>query len=46
MPWIGRQFSNRDHSTIMHSLRKMEHRLEVDAALRERVERIEEQLNA
>jgi len=37
LPEIGRRFGGRDHSTCLHSVRKIEQRLETDAALRARV---------
>jgi chromosomal replication initiator protein len=35
---IGEGFGNRDHSTVIHSLRKVEARLEDDEEFRSRVE--------
>jgi chromosomal replication initiator protein len=32
-PEIGRNFGNRDHTTIMHAVRKIEELMETDAAL-------------
>jgi chromosomal replication initiator protein len=32
-PEIGRQFGNRDHTTIMHAVRKIEELMEADAGL-------------
>jgi chromosomal replication initiator protein len=35
---IGNHFGGRDHSTVIHSVNKVEQDLEVDAAMRERIE--------
>jgi chromosomal replication initiator protein len=35
---IGAHFGGRDHSTVIHSVNKVEHDLETDAGLRERIE--------
>jgi chromosomal replication initiator protein len=35
---IGNQFGGRDHSTVLHSVHKVEQDLETDASLRERIE--------
>jgi chromosomal replication initiator protein len=32
-PEIGRRFGNRDHTTIMHAVRKIEELMEADASL-------------
>ena len=32
-PEIGRRFGNRDHTTIMHAVRKIEELMEADAGL-------------
>jgi len=37
---IGNHFGGRDHSTVIHSINKVEHDMEVDPALRERIETI------
>ena len=41
---IGREFGGRDHSTVIHSVRKVEERLRGDEAFRERVESLRMQL--
>jgi chromosomal replication initiator protein len=38
---IGRYFGGRDHTTMMHSCRKIEERLRVDTALRQEIEQLE-----
>ena len=38
LPEIGRQFGNRDHTTVMHAIRKVEELCDSDAAFREDVE--------
>jgi chromosomal replication initiator protein len=35
---IGNHFGGRDHSTVIHSVNKVEHDIETDAGLRERIE--------
>jgi chromosomal replication initiator protein len=37
---IGRMFGGRDHSTVIHSIAKVEEELRADPALRQRVERL------
>jgi chromosomal replication initiator protein len=41
---IGKQFGNRDHTTVLHSIRTMESRLTSDAELRAAVRQLEEKL--
>lgn len=41
---IGREFGGRDHSTVIHSVRKVEERLRGDEAFREKVESLRMQL--
>ena len=38
---IGVYFGGRDHTTVLHAIRKIEGQLETDATLRRRVERVE-----
>lgn len=40
-PVIGDRFGRRDHSTVIHATRLIEHRIEHDSALRLAIERIE-----
>lgn len=42
LPMIGRAFAGRDHTTVLHAVRKVERLLERDVALAERVFRIEQ----
>ena len=42
---IGAVFGGRDHSTVIHSIRKVEDSLETDSSLRSAVHRIRETLN-
>lgn len=41
---IGRRFGGRDHSTVLHACRQVEHRLSTDKAFRREVEELESQL--
>ena len=43
---IGRAFGDRDHSTVIHSVRKVERLLGEDDAIRDRVETLRKQLSA
>jgi chromosomal replication initiator protein len=38
LPEIGRRFGGRDHTTVLHAIRKIDSLLQEDAALREDVE--------
>lgn len=40
LPWIGRQFGGRDHSTIHHGVRKMKARIESDPEFADQVAHI------
>jgi hypothetical protein len=40
LPEIGRRFGNRDHSTVLHSVRKIGHLYERDAALKADIDAI------
>lgn len=40
MPWLGLQFGGRDHTTILHGLRKMKTRIENDPEFAEQVTHI------
>ncbi len=46
LPEIGRQFGDRDHTTVMHAIKTIEHLCRVDAALKQDVETIRAQLSA
>jgi len=41
---IGKRFGGRDHSTILHSFKKVSRLIETDLAMKKRVEAIKEQL--
>jgi len=43
---IGKVFGGRDHSTVIHSIRRVEETLEIDATFRRIVEALEEELGA
>jgi len=38
LPEIGRRFGGRDHTTVLHAIRKVDELIEADNALREDVE--------
>jgi chromosomal replication initiator protein len=44
LPQIGKEFGDRDHTTIMHSCDKIEEELKTNDSLKDRIERIESQL--
>ncbi|MAP96453.1 MAG: chromosomal replication initiator protein DnaA [Ponticaulis sp.] len=41
LPQIGRFFGNRDHTTVLYAVRKLEDLVKSDAALRDDIERVE-----
>ena len=41
---IGRLFGDRDHSTVIHSIRKVEDTMNMDAEFRETVEQVREEI--
>jgi chromosomal replication initiator protein len=43
---IGRHFGGRDHSTVIHSVQKVEGELEGDARLKERIDDVRRELLA
>ena len=44
LPEIGRRFGGRDHTTVLHAVRKIENLVHNDAALAEEIELIKRQL--
>ncbi|MFN3348302.1 chromosomal replication initiator protein DnaA [Pseudorhodoplanes sp.] len=44
LPEIGRRFGGRDHTTVLHAVRKIEHLLGSDTALADEVEALKRQL--
>jgi chromosomal replication initiator protein len=44
LPEIGRRFGGRDHTTVLHAVRKIEHLVGNDAALAEEIEALKRQL--
>lgn len=44
LPEIGRRFGGRDHTTVLHAVRKIEGLVEKDAGLAQRIERIKENI--
>ena len=45
LPEIGRRFGNRDHTTVLHAIRKIEALVASDSKLRAELEEIKKQLN-
>lgn len=45
LPEIGRRFGNRDHTTVLHAIRKIDKILVDDAALRDEIEELKKLLN-
>jgi chromosomal replication initiator protein len=44
LPEIGRRFGGRDHTTVLHAVRKIENLVHTDAALAEEIELLKRQL--
>jgi len=44
LPEIGRRFGGRDHTTVLHAVRKIEHQVGSDAVLAEEIETLKRQL--
>jgi len=44
LPEIGRRFNGRDHTTVLHAIRKMAHLVQVDAEISETVSELQAQL--
>ena len=44
MSRIGSMIGSRDHSTVLHSIAKIKEQIQTDELFRQRVERIEKQL--
>ncbi|MEM8799781.1 MAG: chromosomal replication initiator protein DnaA [Pseudomonadota bacterium] len=44
LPEIGRKFGNRDHTTIMHGIKKITERLETDSALEQDIRTLKREL--
>jgi len=44
LPEIGRRFGGRDHTTVLHAVRKIEALVSKDVALSEEVESLKRQL--
>ena len=45
LPEIGRQFGGKDHSTVIHSYRKIEQLLDTDSALKHHLDQLCRSLN-
>jgi chromosomal replication initiator protein len=44
LPEIGRRFGGRDHTTVLHAVRKIENLVNTDNALAEEIEILKRQL--
>jgi chromosomal replication initiator protein len=44
LPEIGRRFGNRDHTTVLHAIRKIEGQLSANAQLKDEIEDLKKQL--
>ena len=44
LPEIGRRFGGRDHTTVLHAVRKIENLVSTDSALAEEIELLKRQL--
>ena len=45
LPEIGRRFGDRDHTTVLHAIRKIDRELEGNTRLRDELEELKKQLN-
>jgi chromosomal replication initiator protein len=45
LPEIGRRFGNRDHTTVLHAIRKIEGALEGNQRLRDEIDDLKKLLN-
>lgn len=45
LPEIGRRFGDRDHTTVLHAIRKIDRELENNTRLRDELEKLKSQLN-
>jgi len=45
LPEIGRRFGDRDHTTVLHAIRKIEGQMNADARLRDELEDLKKQLS-
>jgi chromosomal replication initiator protein len=45
LPEIGRRFGNRDHTTVLHAIRKIEGVLEGNPRIRDEIEELKKHLN-
>ena len=45
LPEIGRRFGGRDHTTVLHAVRKIENLVHTDTALAEEIELLKRQLH-
>jgi chromosomal replication initiator protein len=45
LPEIGRRFGNRDHTTVLHAIRKIDRELGDNPRLKDEIEDLKRQLN-
>jgi chromosomal replication initiator protein len=45
LPEIGRRFGDRDHTTVLHAIRKIEGEISSDNRLKDEIEELKRQLN-
>ena len=45
LPEIGRRFGDRDHTTVLHAIRKIDKELENNTRLRDDLDELKKQLN-
>jgi chromosomal replication initiator protein len=45
LPEIGRRFGDRDHTTVLHAIRKIEGEISGDNRLKEEIDELKRQLN-
>jgi chromosomal replication initiator protein len=45
LPEIGRRFGDRDHTTVLHAIRKIEGEIGNDNRLKDEIEELKRQLN-
>jgi chromosomal replication initiator protein len=45
LPEIGRRFGNRDHTTVLHAIRKIDKEMNDNPRLKDEIEELKRQLN-
>ena len=46
LPEIGRRFGNRDHTTVLHAIRKIDNQMAGDSRVKDEVEYLKKQLSS